>query len=76
MSEDDSLKEFLRSRKINLDELDPNTEEDFDLDGIEAKRIERSRAENFPLSITDANKLDYSIATRGIIAIFDGCLDT
>ena len=55
---DDSLSDFLKARKINLEELDPNERSKIDLEEIEARKIEAIRAKRYPMQYKDYIKVE------------------
>ena len=75
MSSEESLKEFLEKRKINISELEKGEQDKFDLDGIEAKRIEDARMSNFPLTVEEIEKVTVAVEYNGMFAFFNNCFD-
>ena len=77
MSEVDSesLKEFLRGRKIDLGALDPKEQDKFDIDQMEAKHIEYERAKAFPISSNEALTTHLEVTSNILDSIFGNCFE-
>ena len=71
----DSLKEFLKSRKIDLSSLDPKEQNKFDISQLEARQIEHQRAKAFPISLQEATNTHLEVTSNIINSIFDNCFE-
>ena len=77
MSEDNqqSFKDFLAQRKINIDQLEQGEKDKFDLEEMEARHIEETRLRNFPISNEETQVVEASINYNLFQHTFTTCLD-
>ena len=55
--------------------MEKGEQDKFDLDGIEAKRIEDARMSNFPLTVEEIEKVTVAVEYNGMFSFFNNCFD-
>ena len=74
MSEEETLEDFLKTRKIDISQLEDREKDKLDIEGIEAKAIETARLQAFPFGVKDALRARYETTGAFMTSYYPTCM--